>query len=211
MNRSICLTLIVLMLVTGPVFVFAQSSEAILARYDRETGIPDEVMLPTFVILIANARFEEEHEGHNHGARLIQRKLAIETYEEADALLDYFVSISDQIISDKAVYFRENICPFDRPRPAGTAVLEELNASDAYHDNLGKKYLAQIRSNLPKQTYDLFLHWMEEQKTGTLIIREDHRHIHRDSDPDMVRQELCGRFDSRFDSAGVRIQVGNER
>jgi len=110
----------------------AQSNESGLTRFDKDTGIPDDVMLPKFVKMIAEyADDKPEIDGLKYGVRLIQTRLSLQSYEEAELLLNYFVQVDEEISRSKSQFFRDTVCPLDVPRPEGPSVFEKMNAANA--------------------------------------------------------------------------------
>jgi len=161
--------------------------------------------LPKFVKMIAEyADDKPEIDGLKYGVRLIQTRLSLQSYEEAELLLNYFVQVDEEISRSKSQFFRDTVCPLDVPRPEGPSVFEKMNAANANIDRLGQQYLVSIESEIGTPRFELFLEWMHDRKQNTLIIRNDYAQYYEGRDPNAVRQEVCGRFDDAMSRSHLR-------
>lgn len=175
----------------------ASDDPHIRVQYRNTAEMPDNVMFPSFVSILAEWGQEGDRgHDHNHAALQIEKRIGM-TYEEATDFLVYLLRIDREMKSAQDKFMREEVCPFDKPRPSGLAVYDRLDEFDDNHDDIGARYLSETRSRILSDEYERMLVWMSELKRNTIIIRFDHRALHEGKDPDMVRQNICSKFDTK--------------
>jgi len=175
----------------------AQESDSIKIRYDRNTGIPDNVFLYPFIeSILREVPTDDRGHDHDHRAVAIHRNLDTETYEKAVEVMDFLIAVRDDIRTKKVQFMRTHVCPLDTSRPTGQAVFASLDAVDENTDKIGAEYLNVIKATLPPVTYSNFLLWMADAKQGSYVTKYDHKKLYANHDPNMVRQDICGTFDS---------------
>ncbi len=196
MARSILLLRAVLL--TGcclSIVAAAQAAAPTMTIYDKTTGIPDEVMFRGFLSAVATPP-DENIDDHKSSIREVRRRMELKSVDDAETILAIFNSMNDEFNAEKTAFMRREVCPLDSPRPAGTEVLDRLAANDAFNDILGARFLARIQSQVAQPQYLALLSWMADLKQGTMIGRTNWHVVYADRDPDLLRQEICGRFDS---------------
>ncbi len=167
--------------------------------YVRSSQIPDNVAFPPFVNHIVYA---ESDELRYINAVTVFEKLELESVDHGEEILSVLERINNDIGREKSIYFRQVLCPLDRPRPTGTDVYSKIQEVEEYDDALGTKYLGELRTQLDDVEYSNLLSWINEIKPGMKIARLDFARYHATRNPDTVRQEICGRFDARADADG---------
>lgn len=174
---------------------YSEPDPRIRAKYERTSEIPDNVYFPKFVTFVTSTVSEHDRQ---HAIIDLQQNMGFTSVEESTALFELLTQIKADIATERQAHFRQTICPLDRPRPSGVDVFKLLDDVDDNNDRLGSKYLAAVNEYLGPEAYQIFLTWMGKRKLGSTIIVFDHAQVHAGRNPDVVRQESCGRFDSKF-------------
>jgi hypothetical protein len=178
-----------------PVLSAAQSEDRIRARYDRSTGIPDHVVLPTFLSnVVDSARNDQTDHPHNHVMLRIQRELELASYDEASELLNFFITLDSELHTDKNAYVSNEICSNQRSSAPEADLWKQLDAYDDNTEDIGARLLQSIEAHLTADQYARFLAWMDETKQSTIIVKTDHRADNVGRDPAVARQEICTQF-----------------
>lgn len=182
-------------LILIPPTAYSEPDPRIRAKYERTSDIPDNVYFPKFVTFVTSSASEHDKQ---HAIIDLQRNVGLDSVEESTDLFELLTQIKADILKERISHFRETICPLDRPRPSGVDVFKLLDGVDDNNDRLGSKYLAEVQRHLGPEAYQNFLAWMNKRKLGSTIIVFDHAQVHAGRNPDVVRQESCGKFDSKF-------------
>ena len=200
---SVTVIFLTLLVLAAPTSGIAQEAEPEKVIYNSETGIPDNLMASVFIPNRVGHGFTEiSHQDHIHAVRQIKREVGMESYESAEAFFEFLVPFPGELYEAKHKFMRDEVCPLDVPRPTGAFVYDRLNAYDEISDVYGAMFLDRIQSYLSPEEFENFMVWMEDAKQGTIIGRTNHHVAYADRDPDMVRQRICGRFDSAVTETG---------
>lgn len=175
-----------------PLLSAGQSDNGIRARYDRSTGIPNNVMLPVFLSnIVDSARNDASDHPRNHVALRIQRELQFASYDEATELLEFFKTLDSELHAEKNAFVSGEICS-DQQTMAD--FWKQLDAYDDNTEDIGARLLLRIEARLTADQYSRFVAWMDQTKQSTIIVKTDHRADNAGRDPVVARQEICTQF-----------------
>lgn len=190
-----CSILAVLMTTSGH-YAFAQTDSRPVerAKYVRTVALPDEMFLRQFL------KVTTKHDtGHDKvdAVLLLQHKIGFSDYMSAEEFYDYLALMKIQMNADHRALTRSQLCPFDSPRPSGAEVFAIMDMLDDRWENFGHKYLGKIRGRLSQGQKSNLNEWMNELKLRTTVIKLDHAKRYENDNADVVRQRVCGTFDSQ--------------
>jgi len=160
--------------------------------YDKTADVPDEVFLSHHLNSL-NIRFRGDP---SRLADHVKHEMDLATNREAKQFAQYLFSQQESIQADFDQYKRDTVCPFDVSRPEGAGVFEALNALDDNSDVINRRHLENMASELGAEKYFKFRAWMDRAKSSFTIIRFDQAKNHQGKEPNLLRQDICGRFDS---------------
>lgn len=167
-------------------------------KFVRSRAMPDAMFFRQFLRLVT--RFEDGHD-MDDAVRLTQSKIGFAEFGEALEFYQFLVHAKAQMLEDHNAQVRKLLCPLESPRPGGRQVFQVMDALDDHWDTLGGEHLTKLLQRLDTRQAKNLQTWISELKAKTVFMRFDHAQRYKGENPDLVRQEVCGRFDSRISAS----------